>query len=120
MYGQDRLDEISMSAPTTCVEVNDGTFKKYEITPEQFGFERCRRSDLTGGDGAENARITEEILKGECTDARADAVLLNAAAGIYLMGGVPSIAAGVKVARETIESGKAYETLQNFIKLTNT
>jgi len=119
VYGEDRLDEISMSAPTTCVEVDNGTFKKYEITPEQFGFNRCRKSDLIGGDGAENARITEQILKGECTDAKADAVLLNAGAGIYLAGGAPSIAAGVKIARATIESGKAYETLQKFVELTN-
>ena len=119
VYGQDRLDEISMSAPTTCVEVNNGTFQKYEITPEQFGFTRCQKSDLTGGDGAENAKITESILKGTCTDARADAVILNAGAGIYLMNGASSIEEGVRIARETIQSGKAYETLQNFVKLTN-
>ena len=119
VYGQDRLDEISLSAPTTCVEVNNGEFKKYEITPEQFGFTRCSRNDLAGGDGAENARITESILKGECTDAKADAVIFNAGAGIYLMNGAASIEEGIKVARETIKSGKAYETLQNFVKLTN-
>ena len=119
VYGQDRLDEISLSAPTTCVEVNNGEFKKYEITPEQFGFTRCNRSDLAGGDGAENAKITESILKGECTDAKADAVILNAGAGIYLMNGATSIEEGIKIARETINSGKAYETLQNFVKLTN-
>lgn len=119
VYGQDRLDEISLSAPTTCVEVNNGEFKKYEITPEQFGFTRCSRNDLAGGDGAENAKITESILKGECTDAKADAVILNAGAGIYLMNGAASIEEGIKVARETIKSGKAYETLQNFVKLTN-
>lgn len=119
VYGQDRLDEISVSAPTTCVEVRDGKYEKYEITPEQFGFHRCQKSDLTGGDGFENAKILEQILKGECTDAKADAVILNAGAGIYLMGGAPSIAQGVEIARKTIQSGKAYETLQNFVKLTN-
>lgn len=119
VYGQDRLDEISLSAPTTCVEVNNGQFTKYEITPEQFGLKRCQKSDLTGGDGAENARITESILKGECTGAMADAVLLNAGAGIYLMNGAASIKEGIGIARETIRSGKAYETLQNFVKLTN-
>ncbi len=119
VYGQDRLDEISLSAPTTCVEVSNKTFQKYEITPEQFGFRRCKKSDLTGGDGVENARIAEAILKGECTDAKADAVLLNAGAGIYLMGGAATIAEGVKVAQETIKSGKAYETLQQFVRLTN-
>ena len=119
VYGQDRLDEISMSAPTTCVEVNNNTFQKYEITPEQFGFTRCKRSDLAGGDGADNAKITEQILKGECTDAKADSVLINAGAGIYLMNGAQSISEGIEIARETIQSGKAYETLQNFIKFTN-
>ena len=119
VYGQDRLDEISMSAPTTCVEVDNDTFQKYEITPEQFGFTRCKRSDLAGGDGADNAKITEQILKGECTDAKADSVLINAGAGIYLMNGAQSIGEGIEIARETIRSGKAYETLQNFIKFTN-
>ena len=119
VYGQDRLDEISMSAPTTCVEVRNGTFERYVITPEQFGFKRCQKKDLTGGDGIENARITERIFRGECTDAKADAVILNAGAGIYLMGGASDIAQGAEIARETIRSGKAYETLQNFIRLTN-
>ncbi len=119
VYGQDRLDEISLSAPTTVMEVKDGTFTKYEITPEQFGMARCQKSDLVGGDGAENAKIAESILKGECTDAKAEAVLLNAGAGIYLMNGASSIAEGIKVARETVANGKAYEKLQEFVKLTN-
>lgn len=120
VYGEDRLDEISLSAPTVCVEVDNGTFKTYEITPEQFGLKRCKKSELTGGDGVENAKIAEQILKGECTGAKSDAVLLNAGAGIYLMGGSPSIAEGIKIARETVESGKAYETLRKFVELTNT
>lgn len=119
VYGQDGLDEISMSAPTTCIEVNNGEFKKYEITPEQFGFARCDKSDLIGGDGAENAKIAESILKGGRTGAMADAVLLNAGAGIYLMNGAASIQEGIEIARETVKSGKAYETLQNFVRLTN-
>lgn len=119
VYGQDRLDEISLSAPTTVMEVNQGTFTKYELTPEQFGFTRCKKEELTGGDGAENAKITESILKGECTDAKAQAVLLNAGAGIYLMDGAPSIEDGIKLAKETIESGKAYAKLKEFVALTN-
>lgn len=119
VYGQDRLDEISVSAPTTCVELNNGEYKKYELTPEQFGFKRSSKSDLVGGDGAANAKITESILKGECTDAKADAVLMNAGAGIYLAGGVGSIEEGINIARETIKSGKAYEKLKEFVKLTN-
>ncbi len=119
VYGQDRLDEISVSAPTTCVELNNGKYTKYELTPEQFGFKRSSKSDLVGGDGAANAKITESILKGECTDAKADAVLMNAGAGIYLAGGAGSIEEGINIARETIKSGKAYEKLKEFVKLTN-
>ena len=119
VYGQDRLDEISVSAPTTCVELNNGEYKKYELTPEQFGFKRSSKSDLVGGDGAANAKITESILKSECTDAKADAVLMNAGAGIYLAGGAGSIEEGINIARETIKSGKAYEKLKEFVKLTN-
>ncbi len=119
VYGQDRLDEISVSAPTTCVELNNGEYKKYELTPEQFGFKRSSKSDLVGGDGVANAKITESILKGECTDAKADAVLMNAGAGIYLAGGAGSIEEGINIARETIKSGKAYEKLKEFVKLTN-
>ena len=49
VYGQDKLDEISMSAPTTVCEFRDGWFKSYVITPEKFGFERCEKADLAGG-----------------------------------------------------------------------
>ena len=119
VYGQDRLDEISLSAPTTVMEVNQSTFTSYELTPAQFGMKRCDKSELVGGDGAQNAQITESILKGECTDAKAEAVILNAGAGIYLMGGADSIAAGIQKARETIANGKAYEKLQQFVALTN-
>ena len=119
VYGQDRLDEISLSAPTTVMEVNNGTFTKYELTPEMFGMKRCDKSELVGGDGTVNARITESILKGECTDAKADAVLINAGAGIYLMNGAETIAEGIEIAKATIANGKAYEKLQQFVALTN-
>jgi anthranilate phosphoribosyltransferase len=119
VYGQDKLDEISLSAPTTVMELKDGKYTKYEITPEQFGFTRCSKADLVGGDGVENAKISTQILKGELTGAKADAVIFNAGAGIYLMNGAASIEEGIKIAKETIASGKAYEKLQEFVKETN-
>ena len=64
VYGQDKLDEISLSAPTTVCELADGNYRTYEVTPEQLGLERCRKSDLTGGTPAENAAITRAILDG--------------------------------------------------------
>ena len=65
VYGQEKLDEISLSAPTTICEIKDGWFKSSVITPEQFGFERCSKDDLRGGTPEENAQITRAILSGE-------------------------------------------------------
>lgn len=118
VYGQDKLDEISMSAPTTVCEFKDGWFKSYIITPEQFGFARCTRADLEGGAPEENAKITRAILQGEKGHKR-NAVLLNAGAGLYIAGKAESMEAGVKLAAELIDSGKANETLDRFIEASN-
>lgn len=118
VYGTDGLDEISMSAPTKVCEVKDGKFSSYEITPEQFGFARCNKDDLTGGSPTENAEITKKILDGEKGPKR-DAVLLNAGAAIYLAGKVETIEEGVKQAAEIIDSGKAREQLKKFISYSN-
>lgn len=118
VYGQDKLDEISMSAPTTICEFKDGWFKSYTITPEQFGFERCAKADLEGGTPEENAAITKSILQGEKGHKR-NAVLLNAGAGLYIAGKTESMDAGVKLAAELIDSGKASETLERFIEVSN-
>lgn len=118
VYGQDKLDEISMSAPTTICEFKDGWFKSYTITPEQFGFSRCTKADLEGGTPEENAKITRAILQGEKGHKR-NAVLLNAGAGLYIAGKAESLGAGVKLAAELIDSGKANETLDRFIEVSN-
>ena len=118
VYGADRLDEISISAPTLVCEIKDGKLESYEITPEQFGLKRAKKEDMAGGDPAENARITRAILSGE-QGAKRDAVILNAGAGIYIAGRADSLEEGVKMAREIIDSGKAAEKLEAFIKATN-
>lgn len=118
VYGRDKLDEISLSAPTSICEFKDGWFKSYTITPEDFGFERCLKSDLVGGDPAQNAEITRRILKGEQGHKR-NAVLMNAGASLYIAGKAPSMADGIKLAAELIDSGKAYETLERFIEVSN-
>lgn len=118
VYGQDKLDEISMSAPTTVCEFKDGWFKSYVITPEQFGFARCTKADLEGGTPEENAKITRAILQGEKGHKR-NAVLLNAGAGLYIAGKAESMEAGVKLAAELIDSGKVNETLGRFIAVSN-
>lgn len=118
VYGKDKLDEISMSAPTTICEFKDGWFKTYTVCPEDFGFERCTKQDLEGGSPEENAEITRAILKGEKGHKR-NAVLLNAGAALYVGGKAESMAEGVKLAAEIIGSGKAAETLKKFIALSN-
>ena len=118
VYGQDKLDEISMSAPTTICEFKDGWFKTYTITPEQFGFERCTKEDLVGGTPEENAKITMDILKGEKGHKR-NAVLINAGASLYIGGKAESLEAGVKLAGELIDSGAALKTLEKVIEISN-
>ncbi len=119
VYGQDGLDEISASAPTTVCEIREGKwYTSYELTPEQFGLERCRKEELTGGDPEENAGIARAILRGEPGPKR-NAVLLNAGAALHIAKGIPMEAA-VREAAETIDSGKALAQLEALIALSNT
>ena len=118
VYGMDKLDEISMSAPTKICEIRDGWFKSYTITPEDFGFKRCTKDELKGGAPKENAEMTLAILKGEKGPKR-DAVLLNAGASLYIGGKAASFKDGVKLAAEIIDSGKALEVLNKFIEVSN-
>lgn len=119
VYGTDKLDEISLSAPTMICEYRDGWLKNYEITPEQFGFERCTKDDLLGGTPAENADITRGILSGKIHGHKRNTVLLNAGAAIYIGGKAPTFKDGVKLASELIDSGKALETLEKIIAVSN-
>jgi anthranilate phosphoribosyltransferase len=119
VYGQDGLDEISMSAPTSVCELRNGSFKSYTLEPEQFGFTRCKKEDLRGGTPEENARITRDILSGAKGPKR-DAVLLNSAAAIAIARPDLAIADGIVLARETIDSGKALAQLEKFAALSAT
>lgn len=118
VYGQDKLDEISMSAPTTICEIRDGWFKSSVISPEDFGFERCMKEDLKGGTPEENAKITLAILNGEKGHKR-NAVLMNAGAALYIGGKADSIKEGIALAADIIDSGKALETLNKLVAVSN-
>lgn len=119
VYGTDRLDEVSISAPTKVCDFDNGSFKSYTITPEDMGLKTADKSEILGGTGAENAEITKGILKGEIKGAKRDVVLLNAACGLYVTGKAPSVAEGVKLAAELIDSGKALAKLDEFVAATN-
>ena len=118
VYGKDKLDEISLSAPTAVCEFKDGWFKTYTIVPEDFGFERCTKDDLRGGTPEENAKITREILGGAKGHKR-NAVLMNAGAALYIGGKAESLKDGVALAAEIIDSGKALEVLDKMIEVSN-
>lgn len=118
VYGKDRLDEISMSAPTAVCEFKDGWFRSYTIAPEDFGFERCTKDDLKGGTPEENAKITREILSGAKGHKR-NAVLMNAGAALYIGGKAETLKDGIALAAKIIDSGKALETLDKLIEVSN-
>ena len=118
VYGMDKLDEISMSAPTKICEIRDGWFRSTTITPEDFGFERCTKEELRGGTPAENAAITRAVLNGE-KGAHRDAVLMNAGAALYIAGKADSLKDGIDLAGVLIDSGKATAALEKFIEVSN-
>ena len=118
VYGMDKLDEISMSAPTKACEIKDGWYRTSVITPEEFGFIRCTKEELKGGTPEENAEITRAILRGAPGPKR-DAVLVNAGASLYIGGKADSMKEGVALAAQLIDSGKAMETLEKLIEVSN-
>lgn len=119
VYGTDRLDEISASAPTAVCEIRDGKTNLYEITPEQFGYTRCQKSDLLGGTPEENAQTTRNILSGQDKGPKRQAVCLNAGAALYVAGSAETMEAGVRLAEYLIDSGRAMEKLQQFVEASN-
>lgn len=117
VYGQDKLDEISLSAATSVCEFGDGAYKSYEICPEDFGLRRCEKADLKGGSPAENAEIVRGVLNGG-KGPRRDVVLMNAGAALYVAGKAESLEAGIGLAAELIDSGAALRKLEAFVKAT--
>ena len=117
--GEDNMDEFTLTGSSTVSEIKDGKVETYEITPEQFGLKRCKIEDLQGGDGTVNAQITKDILSGKERGAKRESVRLNAGAALYIGGKAESIEEGIRIAGETIDSGKAMETLEAMVKATN-
>ena len=119
VYGNDRLDEVSISDSTSATEVRDGQVLEYELTPEQMGLLRGTKEEIVGGTAQENADITKGILNGSITGSKRNIVLLNAGCALYTIGKVASVQEGVSLAAEMIDSGKALEKLQELVTFTN-
>ena len=119
VYGRDRLDEISASAPTTICEIRDGFYRTSVIQPEDFGLTRGTKDEIVGGTAADNAEITRGILNGTITGTKRNIVLLNAGAALYVAKAADSLADGIKLAAELIDSRKALDTLNRVIAVSN-
>jgi anthranilate phosphoribosyltransferase len=117
VHGLDGLDEITITGPTRVAEVNEGSVRTYEVTPEEFGMKRATLEDISGGDAAANAAIIREILDGK-KSARRDVVLLNAAAALVAAGKVDHFADALLLAARAIDSGAAKEKLDDLAEFT--
>ena len=119
VYGQDKLDEISASAPTSICEIRDGFYRTSVIKPEDFGITRGTKEEIVGGTPEENAHTTRDILGGRERGTKRNIVLLNAGATLYIAGKAGSIADGIKLAESLVDSGKAAKTLEDVIRVSN-
>lgn len=119
VYGEDHLDEVSPSAPTLVCELKDGYYRTMTICPEDFGLTRGKKEELVGGTASENAEITKGILAGKLRGTKRNAVLMNAGLALYAAKAVPTMQEGVAKAAEMIDSGKAYEKLEEYVKVSN-
>lgn len=119
VHGHDGLDEVTITTSTRIAEVREGTVRSYEVTPEEFKFERATMSDISGGDATENARIIRDVLKGT-PSARRDIVLLNAAAALVAASRANHLAEALPLAAASIDSGRAATKLEALVRFTNT
>lgn len=119
VYGMDKLDEISLSAPTKICEFRNGEYKTYIVEPEDFGFAKCSKDDLVGGTPEENAEITKSILRGEERGPKRNTVLMNAGAALYIAGKADRFADGITLAGKLIDDGSALAKMEAFVQATN-
>ena len=114
VHGDDGLDEITITGTTHVAELRDSQIQEYTIRPEEFGLQPAPAKTIRGGDAAQNAEITQQILAGQPGPAR-EVVLLNAGAAIYVAGVAQTLAAGVQRAAESVDSGNARAALDGLI-----
>ena len=119
VHGMEGLDEISLCGPTRVAELRDGRVREYTIEPEQIGLKPCRLEELHGGSPAQSAAIVQGVLQGDRGPAR-DVVLLNSGAALYVSGKAENIEGGVRLAAQSIDSGRARQKLEQLAQMTST
>lgn len=115
----DGMDEISIGDTTTAFELKKGEVRKFVIDPQELGFKKYSKEDLVGGDAKENAQIVRDILSNKDKGAKREAVILNSAFGLLVSGSVENIEDGIRLATQSIDSGKALKVLESLVKETN-
>ncbi len=118
VHGLEGMDEISLTGPTRVSELRNGEIRNYLLNPDEFGFNRCRLEELQGGNPGQCADALKRILQGEKGPKR-DVVLLNSGAALYVSGAAGSVADGIRLAEESIDSGKAQTKLEQLVQMTN-
>lgn len=119
VYGNDKLDEISISDSTSICEIKDKKIIKYDINPVDFGLKLASKDEIKGGTPKENAEITLDILSSKEKGAKRNIVLLNSGCALYVTGKADTISEGIKLAEKSIDSGAALNKLNSLIKITN-
>jgi anthranilate phosphoribosyltransferase len=118
VHGEDGLDEITLTGTTKICELKEGKIRRLTVTPEEFGLKRVALKEIQGGNASMNADITIKVLKGKKGPSR-DVVLMNAGAAIYIGSKSESMGDGIRLARESIDSGEALNRLELLRQLTN-
>ncbi len=119
VYGQDKMDELSLSAASTVCELRDGYYRSFTLTPEELGLTRCEKQDLLGGTPEENAATVRAILGGEEQGPKRDAAVYNAAAALYITGKAQTLQEGATMAAEVLQSGAALRVLDALVEKSN-
>jgi len=120
VHGSDSMDEITVTGTTSVAELKDGIVKTYQLDPTKLGFKKRKLEEILGGKNSrENADLILSVLKGDDQDARRDITLINAAAGIFVSNKVSEFSDAVKLAVESIDSGKAMKKLEELVEFTN-
>jgi len=117
--GHDGLDEVTLTAKTTVCEVNHGKINSFFIDPRHFGFSFCSKDELAGGDPKTNAEIALRILKGEEKGPKRNIVILNSGLCLYMAYNNITLRECIRMAAETVDSGKALKRLEEFVQLSN-
>lgn len=113
------VDEIALHGDTKVVEINHADIKEYQLSPQDFGLKNYSLDDLAGGDPQFNCNITANILAGKGSDAHNAAIAVNVAALLVLFDQARDFKQGAAIALEMITSGKAKQTFDQFIALSN-